>query len=214
VGVKLYVEALDHAPPECRGSELVVLLVLCEDANDRTRQTWMGAEKLARRSRCTASTARGHLAKLEERKIIRRHESGAVADGARPVVAHRGHRTVIEVLPMAPGSRRLPTEKGARIPEERRQDPSAKAPGSRRPSPHAPAVPLILSAADVPADVIVEVREALRERTGRDVGDVWARRVAASLLVGRPGVTAPRPWIRAVIERETNLQRFLPVPDV
>ncbi len=220
MGVKLYVEALDHAPRECKGSELVTLLVLCEDARDSTRRGWPGMDKLRRRTRCEESTVRGHLAKLEERKLIKRLDAPTRQPGAKPVVAHRGRRTVYEIAPMtdsshtkAPGSQRHPDPERGQDPAERRQDPSGKAPGSWPPSPPAPAASPPGPVAIGP-DVVAEIRDALRERTGRDVGDAWALRVAANILSGRGGVASPVRYVRASIERETDLQRFMPVPEV
>lgn len=223
MGIELYVEVLKQGPRDVKGSELVVLLVLAEDARDATRRTWLGMEELAYRSRCGESTVRGHLAKLEERKVIKRLEAPQRQPGATPVVAYRGHRTVYEILPMtemsdteAPGSQRLPGSERRQDPaerrqdpSERRQDPSGKAPGSWPPSPHAPQVP---SSHGIGEDVIAAVQAVLRDRTGREVGPTWARMVATQLLAHRSGISSPARYVRAVIEREVDVSRFLPTP--
>ncbi len=218
MGVRLYVEVLDHAPRECKGSELVVLLVLAEDMNDKTRRGWMGMDLLKRRTRCGESTVRGHLAKLEERKLIKRIEAPQRQPGAAPVVAYRGHRTVYEMAHMAdsshteaPGSQHLSKGERGQDPGERGQDPGGKGPESWPPSPHPPQVP---SSGGYGEDVIRAIQAVLLDRTGREVGPTWAGMVAAQLLAHRPGVSSPARYVRAVIEREPagTVRRFLPTP--
>lgn len=224
MGVRLFVEALDHAPATLISEELLLLLIICEDANDETRQGWPGMPLLMRRSRKSESTVRRLLTGLETKKAIRRLNARRVQPGAVPVVAHRGHRTTFYVEPMAPESsgtshtealthERHSDEKGAHARAERRSPVSGKALTRERPSPHVPSSSPHPGPDPSDPAAVAAVVEALRVRTGVTVGEAWAIRVAAQLLAGRGGITAPARWLTAVIQRDTNPQRLLPTPD-
>ncbi len=224
MGVRLIVEAIHHAPCDLSDAEARVLVVLAEDANDTTRECWPGMPELVARTHKAASSVRRILSSLEDRKLITRLSARTVQPGARPVVAHRGHRTVYRLEPMPGTSGSSDTEaltcehhsgaKGAHPRAQRRSPVSGKALTREHPSPHVPSGPLTPPPAGIGADVVAEVRAVLLERSGRDVGDAWALTVATTLLSGRRGVSRPVSWIRAVLEREADLQRFLPVPRV
>jgi hypothetical protein len=92
VGFRLYREVLDFAPAGITSGELVVALVLADDANDKTRASWMPLELLCHRARQQPSTVRSNLAKLGGRGLEFRVPHGSGKDG-RPVFAVRGHRT-------------------------------------------------------------------------------------------------------------------------
>jgi len=217
VGVKIVAEVI-HSGPCSDGEEGLIdaefrlLMVLAEDANDGTRHCWPGMPELVARTHKAASTVRRLLTSLERKKLITRLQARQIQPGAQPVVAHRGRRTVyrIERMPGLSDTQALTCEhhseeKGAHARAERRSIPASKAPTGEHPSPQVPAGP-------VTDAVVAECRAALQERSGRELTDEWARVVAVNLLTGRRNVANPRAWIRAVIERETDLQRFLPVP--
>ncbi len=215
MGVRLIAELIHHGPRDIPDAEWRVLVVLCESARDATRKCWPGAGEIEEVTGKAESTVRRLLTNLERRKLIKRLDARQIQPGAAPVVAYRGWRTVFEIMSLTETqgltSGPLPDEKGARSEPERGPVPRSKGPRSGPPSPHVPASPLTAPVEISPA-VVAEVRAALLERSGRDVGDEWALLVAQNELSGRRGITHPRSWIRAVIERETNVQRFLPVP--
>lgn len=193
-------------------AEFRLLMVLAEDANDGTRTCWPGMPELVARTHKAASTVRRLLTSLERKKLVTRIPSRRIQPGATQVVAHRGRRSVyrIELMPglsdtQALTCEHLPEQEGAHPRAERRSIPASKALTGEHPSPHVPSGP-------VTAAVVAECRAALQERSGREITDEWAHTVAVNLLSGRRGVANPRAWIRAVIEQEANLQRFLPVP--
>lgn len=214
MGVRLIGELIHRGPRDIPDAEWRVLVVLCEDARDATRLCWPGAGEIEERTGKAESTVRRLLTNLERRKLIKRHDAPPVRDDAEPVVAYRGHRTVFEVLSMALTSEPLPGRKGAHARAERGPEPSGKAPRTEPPSPQSPGMSPQSGPVAIGPETVAEVRDALRERTGRDVGDDWALRVAANLLSGRTGIASPARYVRASIEREVDLQRFLPVPDV
>lgn len=211
-------ELIHHSPRDLPDAEWKVLAVLCEDARDSTRRCWPGAGEVEERTGKAESTVRRLLTGLERRKLIRRVPAPRQQPDAVEVVAHRGRRTVFEILPM-PGrdggkaltSEPLPAEKGAHARAERGSVPSSKGPRGEPPSPHVPADPLTDGPVAIDAAAVAAVREALRARTQRDVGDEWAVRVAAQLLAGRTGITSPARWLTACIQRDAHPERFLPI---
>lgn len=89
VGVRLFVQVMDHAPESLTWRERWVLAVLAENANDGTRETWVGYEgddpksRLFRaRTRCSRSQYYATLKALIEKKAIeptRRGQKGVTA---------------------------------------------------------------------------------------------------------------------------------------
>lgn len=92
VGFRLYREVLDFAPAGITSGELVIALVIADDARDGTRQSWIPFELLCMKARQQPSTVRSNLAKLGARGFEFRVSHGYGKDG-RPVFAARGHRT-------------------------------------------------------------------------------------------------------------------------
>lgn len=213
MGVKLVDEVIQHSP-RLPDAEWKLLVILAADARDATRRCWPGAGVLEDATGKAESTVRRLLGNLEDRKLIRRIEATR-RPGAAPVVAHRGHRTVFELLPM-PGRKALTSEplspaKAAHPRAERGPVLSSKGPTSEPPSRHVPSGPVISGPVAIDDATIAAVREELRLRTGTDVGDVWATRVAAELLAGRIGITSPPRYLRTIINRERDPSRWLPI---
>lgn len=224
MGVKIVAEVIHDGPcsdgPDgLIDAEFKLLMVLAEDARDATRECWPGMAELVARTHKAASTVRRLLTSLERKKLIKRLPARRIQPGAHEVVAHRGRRTVYRIEPM-PGlsdtqaltCEHLSHSKDAHARAERRSILASKGLTGEHPSPQVPADPVSDGPVEITSSVVAACRAALLERSGRDVGDEWARMVAVNLLGGRRGVTSPQRWIRTVIGRETDLQRFLPVP--
>jgi hypothetical protein len=108
VGFKLYREVLDFAPADVTSGELVVALIIADDANDATRVSWMSLPLLCARTRLKPSSVRAALAKLAARGYEFRVAHGFGKDG-RPVFAAKGHAVdyvvpdmLIAASPLAP----------------------------------------------------------------------------------------------------------------
>ncbi|MGW4411185.1 hypothetical protein ACWEJ6_44640 [Nonomuraea sp. NPDC004702] len=79
MGIRLIVEALDHAPASLTPRERYALLVLAEDANDRTRLLWNGVEgneKVVQRLRAGRSERAAILKALIDKGAIERVKRG------------------------------------------------------------------------------------------------------------------------------------------
>lgn len=212
------VEVIKHGPRDLPDAEWRILVVLCESARDETRLCWPGFDEIHDGTDKAESTIRRLLTNLERRKLIKRLTARQIQPGAMPVVAYRGHRTVYEILPMPGRDETMPLtsgplsrEKGAQIRAERGPVPSSKGPTSGPPSPQVPSGPLTGPAA-IDDRAIAAVRRGLLARTGREVDDAWAVRVAAQLLAGRADVRHPARWLAACLETEPNPARLLPTP--
>lgn len=72
MAIRLVSEALDRA--SCKGNDLLVLVALCEYADDRGR-CWPSVEALARRARITPRSARRSLARLRAMGLVRIEQS-------------------------------------------------------------------------------------------------------------------------------------------
>jgi hypothetical protein len=95
VGIRLFVEVLEHAPDALTWRERYALAVLAENANDGTRECWPGIEDdpaIAHRMRLP-----GRSSRYEVLKALR-------AKGALEGVTagHRGHRAVYRIPAMRP----------------------------------------------------------------------------------------------------------------
>ena len=103
VGYKLCREIRDHAPPDLTSGELVVAWVIADDANDRTRRSWIPLPLLCARARLKPSSVRAALSKLAARGFEFRVCHGYGKDG-RPMFAVRGHATDFVVPDMLKGA--------------------------------------------------------------------------------------------------------------
>jgi hypothetical protein len=95
VGIRLFVEVMDHAPVTLTHREAWVLGVLAEDANDRTRTCWPGIEdepRIAHRMRLPARSSR-----YEVLKALKAKGALEVLEAGR-----RGHRAVYRIPHFAP----------------------------------------------------------------------------------------------------------------
>ena len=103
VGYKLYREIRDFAPSDWSSSELVVALIIADDANDATRYSWIPLQLLCQRTRLKASSVRGVLAKMASSGFEFRVVHGYGKDG-RPVFAAKGHAVDYVVPDMVKGA--------------------------------------------------------------------------------------------------------------
>lgn len=103
VGYKLYREIRDFAPDDLTSGELAVALMIADDANDRTRRSWIPLPLLCQRARLKPSSVRAALAKLAARGYEFRVVHGYGKDG-RPVFAAKGHATDYVVPDMLKGA--------------------------------------------------------------------------------------------------------------
>jgi hypothetical protein len=89
MGYVLYREVLEHAPPDVTSGELVVWLVVADDASDKTRLSWIERDELLRRTRMGARGLAHAFGRLAERGYELRVERGKDRNG-RPVYAYKG----------------------------------------------------------------------------------------------------------------------------
>ncbi|OII64616.1 hypothetical protein BJP40_19960 [Streptomyces sp. CC53] len=78
MGIRLFVEVLDHAPRELTHREAYVLSVLAEDANDDTRTTWNSVERPETLYRAKVSRSQMYvvLKSLMEKGALERATAG------------------------------------------------------------------------------------------------------------------------------------------
>lgn len=109
MGIKLYVEVLDHAPAELTSNERLLLLVLAEKANDQTRKAvWPNPDRLLHRLGMSEDGLRKVCQKLAARGYEVRIPVGTNKAGS-PVYAYKG-RAVDYRVPVFP-RRELPPER-------------------------------------------------------------------------------------------------------
>jgi hypothetical protein len=89
VGFKVYREVRDFAPPGITSGELVVALIIADDAGEESRRSWIKSEELCYRTRMKPSTVRANLAKLAARGLEFRVIHGRDKNG-NPVYAVKG----------------------------------------------------------------------------------------------------------------------------
>lgn len=101
MAISLVVEVLDHAPRELTQAELVVLVVLAEQAREDTRECWPGMELICHRSRLQEDSVRKVLQRLAARGLEVRVPVSKSKSG-RPINAHHGARTLYRIPRFAP----------------------------------------------------------------------------------------------------------------
>jgi len=101
VAISLVVEVLDHAPRGLTQAELVVLVVLAEQAREETRECWPGMELICRRSRLQEDSVRKVFQRLAARGLELRVPVGKSKSG-QPIYAHHGTRTLYRIPRFAP----------------------------------------------------------------------------------------------------------------
>ena len=112
VGYKLSLYLRDFAPADWTSGELVVALMIADDASDSTRQSWLALPELCFRARLKESSVRAALRKLAARGFEFRVAHGTGKDG-RPVFAARGHAVdyiVPDILKAASALAPLPVD--------------------------------------------------------------------------------------------------------
>lgn len=115
MGVRLIVEVLDHAPANLTPAERLVLVVIAEAANDRTREGWPGTETLTRRTGLTDRGVRAAFARLATRGLEVRVPIGKDSRG-HPVYSKPGHRTVYRLPRLVDGGTPVPPNAGTPVP--------------------------------------------------------------------------------------------------
>jgi hypothetical protein len=106
MAISLVVEVLDHAPRDLTQAELVVLVVLPEQAREETRECWPGMELICHRSRLQEDSVRKVFQRLAARGLEVRVPVGKSKSG-QSVYAHHGARTLYRIPHFAP-----PTQTG------------------------------------------------------------------------------------------------------
>lgn len=232
---KLVNEVLRTAP-KLTPAQLLVAVILAEQARDETRLAYPGFDRLVEWSQLKPSTLREVLTKLDEAGVVERVPVGTDRNG-NPQYARRGQQSSYRILRRGPhagaravaagADRRQHTsayvdEKGADVPAPngavRRQPDRRKAPvspelGAGVPAPY-PSGPLREpSSAREPVGDRRVVIDALRERTGKTVNDDHAGAVVRQLLAAAAGeVRDTTRYLRAAIANDSNPSRFLPTP--
>lgn len=134
MGYKLYREIRDFAPDDLTSGELAVALMIADDANDRTRRSWIPLPLLCQRARLKPSSVRAALAKLAARGYEFRVIHGYGTDG-RPVFAAKGHATDYVVPDMLKGATGLAPIEPFEPVDNPGKGASAVAPNGRYPQP-------------------------------------------------------------------------------
>ncbi|WP_026454836.1 helix-turn-helix domain-containing protein [Saccharomonospora iraqiensis] len=122
MGIRLYVEVLDHAPAELTSNERLLLLVIAEKANDDTRRAvFPNPDRLLHRLGMSEDGLRKVCQKLAARGYEARIPVGTNKAG-RPVYAYKGHAVDYRV-PVFP-RREVPPERRDNSPaiDTERQD--------------------------------------------------------------------------------------------
>jgi hypothetical protein len=124
VGIRLFVEVLEHAPDALTWRERYALAVLAENANDSTRECWPGIEDdpaIAHRMRLP-----GRSSRYEVLKALR---SKGALEGV--TAGHRGRRAVYRIPVMGPALPDVPNPgKGPGFPDAMAEEGSGN-PGQR-----------------------------------------------------------------------------------
>jgi hypothetical protein len=107
VGYRLYREIRDFAPPDWTPGELVVALMIADDAKDETRRSWIANAELCYRTRLGARAVRKHLCSLAARGFEFRVIHGYDMNGS-PVFAAKGHAVDYLVPDMLKGGTDVP----------------------------------------------------------------------------------------------------------
>lgn len=96
MSIRLIVEVMDNAPPQIGHTEWRLLVVLAEQANDKTRLCWPDLDLLTRRVGVSASGIRQAMLKLAALGLEVRVSSRTDKNGD-PVFAHRGSQRTYRI---------------------------------------------------------------------------------------------------------------------
>lgn len=100
MGYELYRHVLNHAPGDLDAAARLVLAVIADDANEKTRRSYLGMDLLSHRTGLLPDSVGKALRRLAKAGIEIRVPVGTDKKG-RPVFAMRGHRTVY-LIPVFP----------------------------------------------------------------------------------------------------------------
>ncbi|MGW9637468.1 hypothetical protein [Nocardiopsis alba] len=131
MGYELYRHVLNNAPAEIDAAARLVLAVIADDANEKTRRSYLGMDLLSHRTGLLPDSASKALRRLAKAGFEIRVPVGTDKNG-KPVFAMKGHRTVylIPVFPerfMAPKPGREADLQGEESPDERQAKDGSKA---------------------------------------------------------------------------------------
>ncbi len=216
MGYKLYREVLEFAPADLTPAELVVWMVLADDANDRTRESWLRPEPLRQRCRLRRAVIAAALRRLVGRgyelRVVRAHDKHG-----RAVYAYRGVQTTYRLPRLAPvdnSTERVHESepiKPERVHEndERVHENDGKGPRERTPSPQSPHIP---SPARARADekLIDEIEGWHLELYGNPCPRTHAVAIRA-MFNGTP-MSNPGRYIRTAMSNDRDKYRYRPGP--
>jgi ribosomal protein L40E len=131
MGVRLLNEVLDHAPEDLTQAELLVLLVLAENARDATRECWPGSDFLVRRTRMQPRGIRQAIARIEARGYQVRVPLGKDKHG-REFYAATGQRTKYRVPEFEVGGTLMPPKAAPPFPQRGHENVDKAARGGRK----------------------------------------------------------------------------------
>lgn len=181
MGFLLYREVRDFAPADLTQAELTVALMIADDANDHSRQSWIPLPLLCQRARLKPTGVRGALQRLAARRLEFRVVHGYGKDG-RPVFAARGHAVDYLVPDMLKGDTLTSPKSVDNPPEgdtltspslgERRHENALKA-TRNRPKGDVLVSPLSSDLLSITSDTVVTAAqpevEGARSSTGQDL---------------------------------------------
>lgn len=110
MGYELYRHVLNNAPDEIDAAARLVLAVIADDANEKTRTSYMGIDLIAHRTGITPDGIGKALRRLAKFDIEIRVPIGTDKNG-RPVFAVKGHRTNYQI-PVFPEREFMPPKVG------------------------------------------------------------------------------------------------------
>ncbi|MYR30695.1 hypothetical protein GTW20_00050 [Nocardiopsis alba] len=100
MGYELYRHVLNNAPAEIDAAARLVLAVIADDANEKTRRSYLGMDLLSHRTGLLPDSASKALRRLAKAGFEIRVPVGTDKNG-KPVFAMKGHRTVY-LIPVFP----------------------------------------------------------------------------------------------------------------
>jgi hypothetical protein len=215
MGYELYRHVLNHAPDEIDAAARLVLAVIADDANEKTRKSYLGMDLLSHRTGLLPDSVGKALRRLAKAGVEIRVPLGTDKRG-RPVFAAKGNRTtymvpVFRKREFAPSKVAPEADLQSQSPDERQtKEDSKPGPSSAKPgreadpppqSPHKeetsadPSGPTDPTSPKEEREDVERVCAHLRQRVidgGKpahlvNITDKW--RTAARLLMDRDGVT-------------------------
>jgi Helix-turn-helix domain len=217
MSIKAMTWALREAP-DVPASCVAILIGLSAHVDDNGRNAYPSESTLAEYTRKTVRQVRRDLRELERLGLIRRGDQSAVSrlpPQYRPTVYDVAlDRTSVSALERTStsGLERTPVSAPDRTPMAARPDTHVRldrTPMSAKSSLNRPGTVLSARAS---ADAVATVVHALRDRTGKTIGEDHAALVVRQLLDGRPGIRDHCRYLAGAIRNDADPHRFLPTP--